>query len=73
MKYLQPRTNSPAERALCFAENACRVPLGDEVSRFKVMEWTAAAVEELGRVWCDDITAEIVCDKIGEAQRRAGV
>ena len=72
-KYLTANTGSAVERAMVAAENANRVPIDTEAGRFKVLDFVKEAVEALDEIsHHDGITHDLVREKIGKAQARAG-
>ena len=72
-EYLTASTGSAVERAMVAAENANRVPVDTEEGRFKVLDFVKEAMEALDEVSAHDrITPDLVREKIGKAQARAG-
>lgn len=73
MTYRTPRTSSPAEIALVAAHNAGCVPLGGDDSRFTMIAYVAEAMDALDKVsHHDQITRDMVRERIGRAQARFG-
>ena len=71
-EYLKPATSSPQERAMVAAENAKRVPSTEE-GRFKMMGFAKEAMDALDECHeSDQITRDLVREKLGEAQKRFG-
>ena len=73
LKYLTASTGSAVERAMVAAENANRVPLDTEEGRFKALDFVKEAMDALDKVSTrDGLTHDLVREKIGKAQARAG-